>query len=30
MGDPIVEPQGVYQLANGRLVISQECSQSHP
>jgi large exoprotein involved in heme utilization and adhesion len=30
MGDPIIEPQGIYQLANGRLVISQECSQSHP
>lgn len=25
-GDPIVEPQGVYRLANGRLVMSQECS----
>ena len=26
MGDPIVEPQGVYRLLNGRLVISRECS----
>ena len=25
-GDPIVEPQGVYQLPNGRLVMSRECS----
>ena len=24
-GDPIVEPQGVYRLANGQLVISREC-----
>jgi filamentous hemagglutinin family protein len=24
-GDPIVEPQGFYQLANGRLVMSREC-----
>lgn len=26
-GDPIVEPQGVYRLANGKLVLSRECSQ---
>ncbi len=26
-GDPIVEPQGVYQLPNGKLVLSRECSQ---
>lgn len=25
-GDPIVEPQGVYRLPNGRLVMSRECS----
>ncbi len=25
-GDPIVEPQGVYKLANGELVLSRECS----
>ena len=25
-GDPIEEPQGFYQLANGRLVMSRECS----
>jgi large exoprotein involved in heme utilization and adhesion len=25
-GDPIVEPQGVYRLANGKLVLSRECS----
>ena len=25
-GDPIVEPQGVYQLPNGKLVLSRECS----
>ncbi|MUG92802.1 filamentous hemagglutinin N-terminal domain-containing protein [Scytonema sp. UIC 10036] len=24
-GDPIVEPTGIYQLADGRLVISREC-----
>jgi filamentous hemagglutinin family protein len=24
-GDPIVEPQGVYQLADGRMVLSREC-----
>lgn len=24
-GDPIVEPQGVYQLTDGRLVMSREC-----
>ncbi len=24
-GDPIVEPQGIYRLANGRLVMSREC-----
>jgi filamentous hemagglutinin family protein len=26
IGDPIVEPQGVYQLPNGELVLSHECS----
>jgi len=25
-GDPIIEPQGVYELADGRLVLSRECS----
>jgi len=25
IGDPIVEPQGVYRLANGRLLLSREC-----
>ncbi|WP_416673926.1 two-partner secretion domain-containing protein [Egbenema bharatensis] len=25
MGDPIVEPQGLYQLEDGRMVLSQEC-----
>ncbi|MBW4456277.1 MAG: filamentous hemagglutinin N-terminal domain-containing protein [Nostoc indistinguendum CM1-VF10] len=25
-GDPIVEPQGVYRLSNGKLVLSRECS----
>ncbi len=25
IGDPIVEPDGLYQLADGRLVLSQEC-----
>jgi len=25
LGDPIVEPQGVYNLANGELVVSREC-----
>ncbi|MBR8840524.1 MAG: S-layer family protein, partial [Stigonema ocellatum SAG 48.90 = DSM 106950] len=25
-GDPIVEPQGVYQLPNGHLVLSRECN----
>jgi filamentous hemagglutinin family protein len=25
-GDPIVEPQGVYRLPNGKLVMSRECS----
>ena len=25
-GDPIVEPQGLYRLANGKLVLSRECS----
>jgi hypothetical protein len=27
MGDAIQEPQGVYKLPDGRLVISRECSQ---
>jgi filamentous hemagglutinin family protein len=26
-GDPIVEPQGAYRLANGKLVLSRECSK---
>ena len=26
-GDPIVEPQGVYRLPNGNLVLSRECPQ---
>lgn len=26
-GDPIIEPQGVYRLTNGKLVLSRECSQ---
>ncbi|MDI9637997.1 S-layer family protein [Geitlerinema splendidum] len=26
-GDPIVEPQGVYQLPNGKLVLSRECPE---
>jgi filamentous hemagglutinin family protein len=26
-GDPIVEPQGVYRLPNGKLVMSRECSR---
>ena len=25
-GDPIVEPQGIYRLSNGKLVLSRECS----
>jgi len=25
-GDPIVEPQGVYRLPSGQLVLSRECS----
>ncbi|WAL61471.1 hypothetical protein [Thermocoleostomius sinensis] len=25
-GDPIVEPQGAYQLEDGRWVLSRECS----
>ncbi|MUG96606.1 hypothetical protein F7734_31430 [Scytonema sp. UIC 10036] len=25
IGDPIIEPQGFYQLANGKLVLSREC-----
>ena len=29
-GDPIVEPQGFYQLTNGRLVMSRECSTNSP
>jgi filamentous hemagglutinin family protein len=27
IGDPISEPQGVYQLANGQLVMSRECDR---
>ena len=26
-GDPIVEPTGTYRLANGKLIMSRECSQ---
>ncbi|MBE9044688.1 filamentous hemagglutinin N-terminal domain-containing protein [Pleurocapsales cyanobacterium LEGE 10410] len=26
-GDPIIEPQGAYRLANGKMVLSRECSQ---
>jgi large exoprotein involved in heme utilization and adhesion len=26
-GDPIIEPQGVYRLPNGELVLSRECSR---
>jgi filamentous hemagglutinin family protein len=26
-GDPIIEPQGVYRLANGKLMMSRECSR---
>ena len=26
-GDPIVEPQGAYRLANGKMVLSRECPQ---
>ena len=26
IGDPIVEPQGAYQLADGQLILSRECS----
>ncbi|MGB6296208.1 MAG: filamentous hemagglutinin N-terminal domain-containing protein [Rivularia sp. (in: cyanobacteria)] len=27
IGDPIVEPSGVYQLPNGQIVLSRECSK---
>lgn len=27
-GDPIVEPQGVYRLSDGRLVLTQECASA--
>jgi filamentous hemagglutinin family protein len=27
LGDPIVEPQGVYQLPNGQIVMSRDCSE---
>ena len=26
-GDPIIEPQGAYRLANGKLVLSRQCSR---
>jgi len=26
-GDPIAEPQGIYRLSNGKLVLSRECEQ---
>jgi large exoprotein involved in heme utilization and adhesion len=26
IGDPIVEPTGVYRLANGKRVLSRECN----
>lgn len=26
IGDPIEEPQGLYQLSDGRVILSQECS----
>lgn len=29
IGDPIVEPTGVYRLANGQRVLSRECSDSN-
>ncbi len=29
-GDPIIEPQGVYQLPNGELFLSQDCSAQAP
>lgn len=29
-GDPIVEPQGVYQLPNGELFLSRDCSTQAP
>jgi large exoprotein involved in heme utilization and adhesion len=28
LGDPVVEPQGVYRLPDGRLVMSRECSST--
>jgi large exoprotein involved in heme utilization and adhesion len=30
LGDPIVEPQGFYKLADGRWVMSRECEASSP
>ncbi|MBD2491231.1 filamentous hemagglutinin N-terminal domain-containing protein [Aulosira sp. FACHB-615] len=27
IGDPIVEPQGVYQLSNGKRILSRECAE---
>ena len=27
VGEPIIEPQGVYQLPDGQLVLSRECSE---
>lgn len=29
-GDPIVEPQGIYRLGNGQLVMSRDCPESYP
>ena len=28
-GNPIIEPQGIYRLSNGKLVLSRECSEVH-
>jgi len=29
LGDPIVEPQGVYRLSNGQIILSRECSYTN-